>query len=146
MIIATGQQWSKEQQEFLEYLRKCWEAWEEAKQKKDLDIWTRALRPDKEVVWWWANEGMPTGSLGNAFYKIITWSETPYRVFWSEIRPIHVKIHGDVALVFYYGIGEVQDKDGKLHVWESKFLEVFRKQDGLWTYLGGMVVPLPKDD
>ena len=142
-FAATAQNWTAEQQEVMDHIKSCWDAWEKAFEEKNFDIWAEACPCDEDHAMWWTNEVTPesletqkrglTGGLWSRMYK---------RWDWLDLRPLSVKIDGDVALVHFHGIWVGESYKGEVSLAEHKRFEVFRKKNGQWTFIGGMVSPV----
>ena len=138
---AFSQQWSAEQQEVLDYIQDCWDAWE----TKVFDNWIDVCKPTQDGLWWDTRLGLPhqdvTFSRKTAEAQ---WRTSEIEYLWDDLRPLDVQFHGDVALVYSYVLFSWKE-DGKVLSSEEKRFEVFRKVDGQWTVLGGMTVPVDDD-
>lgn len=133
---ASGQQWTEEQQEVLTHIQACWDAWE----TKDFDRWVDVCRPVENVTYWWGPEGAP-GNLGTRRKAATSnWATTEIEFLWNEMRPVAIQMSGYVAIVHLYAYSS-QMRDGERQFYEQKRLEIFRKVDGSWTFLGGMATP-----
>ena len=64
------------------------------------------------------------------------------RIKWTDLRPLLVKIDGDIALVHFYAYVIIEDYKGDISNREQKRFEVFRKKEGKWKFIGGMVTPV----
>jgi hypothetical protein len=64
---------------------------------------------------------------------------------WLNLQPISVVIDGDVALVHFFGLWLAEDLQGNVIRMDEKRFEVFRKVEGKWKFIGGMVTPTSAD-
>jgi hypothetical protein len=137
--VPSAGNWTPEQQEVLDHLQACYDAWEKSVAEGNHRIWVEACRPDPELVWWWDGDGVPQDM--DAYTRLTKWElETEARVIYSDFRPIEVKIHGDTAIVPYYGYAGWVDKNGRRLVSQEKRLGVYQKKDGKWSFIAEMVV------
>ena len=131
-----AQRWSAEQQEVLDHIRACWEAGN----TRIYDNWVAVCKPVENRLWWNTSEGLPGNNEHGRAATEAGWKTNNRETLWRDSRPLDVQIHGDVALVYFYALFGWTG-DGGIHTTEQKRLEVFRKVDGQWTTIGGMVVP-----
>jgi len=142
-FAALAQNWTTEQQEVIDHIKSCWDGWVKALEEKNFDIWAEVCPFDEDAAYWFTFSGTPAigtgiqkrGLTGGLFLK---WK----KVDWLDLRPISIKIDGDVALVHFYGVWVEEDYKGEVSQTEDKRFEVFRKKDGQWTFIGGMVTPV----
>jgi hypothetical protein len=64
---------------------------------------------------------------------------------WADLRPVAIRIFGDVAIVYLYGYWTVQTPGG-LVTTEYKRTEVLQRRDDGWTGLGGQFTPVSSAD
>lgn len=139
LSTEPAERWSAEQRDVLSQIDSCWAAWAEAAQAKDISIWERACPASDDLLWWWTSDAVPTNrrSISRQFRQ---WDFIE-RVVWWDVRPIEVTIIGEMAIVPFYSRGSWLGTDGERVDFSSKRVELFRKVDGRWTFLGGMVDP-----
>ena len=90
-------------------------------------------------MWWTDGDGVPQDF--DAYKRITKWElETQDRVVFTDFRPIHVKIHGDTAVVSNYGYFGWIDNDGKRNLMQDKRLTVLQKKEQGWTFIAETVV------
>jgi Domain of unknown function (DUF4440) len=135
-LSAQAQEWTTEQQEVLDHIQACWDAWE----TKVYDNWVEVCRPAKNELWWTTSEALPGNLEYDRKLSEAQWKTSEIEYLWNEIRPLAVQIHGDVALVYFYALFSWTE-DGEEVSAEQKRFEAFRKVDGQWMVIGGMVVP-----
>jgi ketosteroid isomerase-like protein len=145
-FAASAQNWTAEQQEVIDHIKSCWDGWVKALEAKNYDIWADVCPCDKDGAYWFTSAGAP--AIGQENQKrgltggLFTWWK---KMAWLDLRPISIKIEGDVALVHFYGVWVAEDYKGEVSQIEDKRFEVFRKKDGQWTFIGGMVTPVPQN-
>ena len=138
---AFAQTWTAEEQDVLNTIEMCWDAWMEAVQQNDPEIWFAKCRPADNYSMWW-DAGTPEGprQIRRDWDSIRQVDAT-----WIDFRPVAVRIHGDVAIVQFYGYWKANTPEGPATT-EYKRTEVFRKVSGHWTFLGGQGTPAsPRD-
>ena len=142
---ATAQRWTSEQQEVVRHIQGCWDGWIKVyEESQSFDKWTRddcATLPD--AMQWLTTDGAPTdfemerrGLDGKIFARLM---QNPQ---WLDVRPVSIKIDGDVALIHYYAVWVTDDPAGEASQTQQKRLEVFRKIEDQYHFLGGMVSPV----
>jgi hypothetical protein len=140
--LTSAANWTPEQQQALDHLQGCWNAWEKSVAERDRDVWVQTCRPDPEILMWFDGDGMPQDQ--DAQERLSVWStETIDRVLYTDIRPIDIKIHGDTALIAFYAYGAWIDKNGKRIVLQDKRIIILQKKSGQWTFIGGMATQVP---
>ena len=131
-ITANAQNWDDEQLDVINSLKACWDTWEYALDQNDLDIWHEQCT-DGDFSYWGSGKGAPNGP------------ETGLRNFeqikangwrWVDVRPLTVKIVGDVAIMQFYGYWNRNSPDGIVGE-EDKRTEIFQKVDGRWVLVAG---------
>ena len=138
-FAGSAKDWTPEQQEVLDHIQGCWDGWEKSIAERNFDHWTKACRPDPDLLWWWQGDGIPQDL--DAFTRMTKWElETTERVVFSDFRPVDVKLHGDTAIVMNYGYAGWIDTNGKRAVAQDYRLSVLQKKDGVWTFIAEMVI------
>ena len=143
LVLLTGsamaQEWSAEQKEVIAHIKACFDAETRALQEKNPELWLAAFPCEQDAHHWVASQGAPEQlmeSRTRIYAEGLTWRLK--KVNWLDVRPLSVKIDGDVALVHFYDNWIIEDYQGKISQLENKKFLVFRKKSGRWTYLGGM--------
>lgn len=142
---ASAQNWTPEQQEVIAQIKACWDAWRKANEQKDYTIWEKACPCIDDAPYWVTIDGAPMSSdfLPRGAKGLFSWDTK--RFDWLDLRPLAIRIDGDVALVQFYALWLVEDDKGDVNRIEQKRFEVFRKKNGKWTFIGGMVAPVSKE-
>lgn len=130
---ASAQQWSPQQQEVLQHIQACWDAW-----PRGYDQWASVCRPVEGNTYWRTSEGAPFTL--DYWRKTAATRSTTLKVLWTDRRPVAIQIDRDIAIVHFYALWETVD-DGRRVENEMKCMEVFRKVDGRWHFVSGMSVP-----
>lgn len=132
---AQAQTWTAEQQEVITQLEECWDIWVEASALGRPDPWLDRCTDD--FRYWGDETGVPNGPavLRRQWREIM---EADYR--WVTLRPLEIRIVGDVAIVHFYGSWNAKEGDGRITE-ETKRTEVFRNVDGRWRLIAGHSQP-----
>ena len=136
---AMAQEWTAEQKEVIAQIKAIWDVEIRAIQEKNADLWLAAFPCDKDAYHWIASEGAPLQMMNlrpRMYREGLYWQLK--RVNWLDLRPLSIKIDGDVALVHFYDTWIVENYKGEISQLENKKFLVFRKKSGRWTFLGGM--------
>ena len=137
---AMAQEWSAEQKEVIAQIKACWDANIRAHQDKNTDHFFAACPCEKDAYWWVTGEGAPRQFMNleaRLTAEGLYWQMK--RENWLDIRPLSIKIDGDVALFHGYSVWIIENYRGEIFQVEQKHFDVLRKKNGRWTYLGGMV-------
>ncbi|MGW8265952.1 MAG: nuclear transport factor 2 family protein [Longimicrobiales bacterium] len=139
---AWAQQWTPEEQGLIDNIKMCWDAWMEAVEAMDVEIHYRKCPQVDDVSMWWTDFGAPEGKqmARRNFGQIAA-----VDLAWLDIRPVAVRIWGDVGMVQFYGYWSARTP-GRPVVTEFKRTEVFRRVDGQWVFLGGQGTPASAAD
>ncbi|HSM05518.1 MAG TPA: DUF4440 domain-containing protein, partial [Longimicrobiales bacterium] len=90
----------------------------------------------EESSFWVATQAAPAIDKG---YLVRTWGvETGIDLAWLDLRPLHVAVDGDVAVVHFIGMWRLPGPE----VAEWKRTEVWRRVDGTWRQWAGHVTPV----
>jgi hypothetical protein len=139
LFSAQPARWSAEQQEILDHITVCWNAWVEAAEKNDPEIWFKKCPVAENAAFWSTAEGAPDID-AKAMRR--DWETIRKQtVGWIDLRPVSVNVYGDVAVVHFYSYWKVRTENGTETV-EQKRLEVFKKMAGKWTLIGQQRTPV----
>ena len=144
MIFCTlsqnllAQNWTAEEQGLIDHIKMAWDAWEEAIEKNDPDIWYNKVRPAEDYSMWWTEESFPQGYSG---LKRDWESVLERNPKWIDLRPVAVRIYDNVGMVQFYGYWKINTKDGPVTS-EKMRTEIFIKRNGHWTWIGGQGSPI----
>jgi hypothetical protein len=135
LLIATpasAQQWTQEQQELIDHIEMCWDAWVEALADETPDHFFESCKQDENTLVWWTPEGAPQ----DIEWVYRNWQRVrEVDVDWADMRPVAVNILGDVGIVYLYGYWIASTADGPVTT-EYKRTEVFQRRNGEWVFLG----------
>ena len=59
-----------------------------------------------------------------------------WEVVWRILKPVGIKIHGDVAIVHYYHILTVRYADGEVQTRQERWTDILMKQGDRWVLIG----------
>jgi len=141
-LTTLAQTWNEQEQELLDQLETCWDAWMEAVEQNNPELWIEKCNPAKNYSMWWTEEGAPQGI--DAVKR--DW-ETIRKVDvrWIDIRPVAIRIFDNVGIVQFYGYWKANTETGPVTT-EYKRTEVFLKVDGKWSFIGGQGTPVSSAD
>jgi ketosteroid isomerase-like protein len=137
-FTAFAQNWTADQQEVLDQIKKGWSSWEEAVNAKDLNIWLDKFQPAEDFTGWWTSDG-GLWTLEKEKRTFDNWVKNVKSMYWEGLQPLSIKIYGDVAIAYFYAISNIEYKTGTYKRFEGKRLEVYRKMDGIWRWTDAMV-------
>ncbi len=138
-----AQNWSADEKELVAQIQACWDGWVEARTAGDVTVFESAC-PLGNYVYWGTSSGAP----GDIEALRRNWAEESARVkkiYWEDLRPLSIKISGDTGIIHYYAYWFSEDHKGEENMYESKRMEAWQKQDGKWTLIGGIAVPVGGD-
>jgi ketosteroid isomerase-like protein len=139
---ASAQQWTDEEQGLIDHIKMCWDSWMEAVEAGDVEIHYRKCPQADNVSMWWTEYGAPEGKeMARRNWAQISATD----LGWLDVRPVAVRIWGDVAMVQFYGYWSARTPEGPT-VTEYKRTEVFRRDGGQWVFLGGQGTPASAAD
>lgn len=135
---ASGQHWTPEEQEIIDLNQSCWDAWG----NEDFAAARRTCNEHPDGRHWWTAESAP--GIGwfekNADRWAAAFHPIEDRLYW-EVRPLSVRIFGDVALIHFWGTVTTIDDQGVRTTVARKQLNIWQRVDGRWTWIGGMASP-----
>lgn len=136
--LLTAQEWTGEERALLDHVKLCWDAWADAVNAKDLDIWMDTCQPDADFTGWWTSDG-GLWDLEADRRGFSDWVTGVEHFYWENLQPLEIKVHGDLGMIWFYVTYREPGSDGPLTRFENKRFEVFRRVDGVWHWLGAMV-------
>lgn len=125
---ALAQEWSAAQNEVWKAVEQHWQA----DLEQDLDRAMAYFHDD--YLGWWNRDPMPSDKP-----EIRKWIAHHYKtgkVLVQSIKPVGIKLHGDVALVHYHWARVIQDSEGGEKLTRGRWTDILRKQDGKWLLIG----------
>ena len=147
MIIVSsslyGQTYSAEEQGLIDQVENCFDAWIEGIEKGNPEVWYEKCPSKEDASMWWTNEGAPQ--------QTVSWAQRNWDIVsrvdskWVDLRPVVVRIWGDIGMVQFYGYWEAKTQNGNV-VTEYLRTEVFKRENGSWIFLGGQGTPATQAD
>jgi ketosteroid isomerase-like protein len=119
---TAAQEWSPEQDEVLSTLHDLWRY----SSAGDFESWYALV--SEEYRGWSVADPMPfdkEASRRRNSQRV--WKRTFYR-----IHPLAVDIHGDVAIVFYSFVADMEHPDGSRSTSSGRWTDVFRREGERW--------------
>lgn len=139
---AWAQSWSEDQQGLIDHVKMCWTAWVDALADETPDRFFAACPQDENAHFWGTEEAVPgTEEDVRRNWDLIREGDDD----WAGLRPIHVGIFSDVAVIHMYGYWRANTPDG-LVTSEQKRTEVFQRRNGGWVFIGAQSTPATAAD
>ena len=123
---TSAQQWNAAQREVWSFEESCWQKYA----SKDMEAWRTCFH--KDYVGWFSLNPTPTPfneAIGRYFMEA-----TPVRVY--SLKPHHILIHGNVAIVHYSAFVVEQGPDGKDQPGWVHWTDIALKDGGSWSWIG----------
>jgi len=135
-VNAQAQDWSAEQQEVWAWEKSCWES-------DDLEYSMTCFHED--FVGWGSSKLTPTCKTDRraSFSRSFETTDT----VWRHLKPLHIKVHGDVAVLIYIAV--VTDKDkatGKETTSTELWTDIAVKENGAWAWIADHGTLVDDDD
>ncbi len=136
-IQIKAQTWTAEEQEIIKRVETGWISWQDAVNQNDLSIWLKAANPTEDWNCWWVQDGA-LWDLPDTKRNFELFIKDVRKYYWMNVNPLSIKVHEDVAFIWFYASYAVEDKAGITTNTEEKRFEVYRKIDGEWRWSAGM--------
>mgnify|MGYP006130157041 CR=1 FL=1 len=127
VVLATttfGQELSTEQQEVWEFIEACQE-------RNGTEAWFDCFHED--FAGWLYQDLVPRTKDGERKFSRVLFETTETRA--SEVRPIAIRVHGNVAVAHYYLQNVVRGQDGQDVEERMRFTDVLMKENGRWQWI-----------
>jgi ketosteroid isomerase-like protein len=124
----SAQEWSSEQKEVWKNVETYWGMWA----SRDLEGFMSYIHNDYSG--WFHGSHLPSGK--DASRKWIAHSFSKSKVLVHDIRPLAIKIHGNVAIVHYVYADISQDSEGKEKMEQGRWTDILMKQGDRWVLIG----------
>ena len=136
-VPGSAQQWTQEEQSVIDHVKSCWDAWVDALADETPDRFFQACPEDENAHYWWTSDAAPQNreSVERSWSQIREVDDD-----WADLRPIHVNVFGDVAIIQFYGYWKANTPDGLVRT-QHKRTEVFQQRGGGWVFLGAQGTP-----
>ena len=137
-ISGSAQNWSNEQQELIEQVKRCNNGWSESIKQQNYELFEKVCPETAGAVYWYTSAEEPVrydGATG-------LWrrsADANRRATWADLQPTVIQIDGDLGLVYYSVAWTVEPKAGEARRNPSRRLTVFRRRNGQWLMAGGSI-------
>jgi len=125
---ATAQTWSAEQQEVWQNVETYWDL----SFKEDLEGWLGYFHDD--FLGWVSGQSFPTNKADRRAGMMRS-IETNDNVLYT-LKPIGIKVHGDVAIVHYFFSYTDVDAKGEEQSAAGHWTDILMKQGNRWVMIG----------
>ena len=124
----AGQQWSDAQKEVWKNVETYWKLGAE----RDLEGFLSYYHPD--FLGWNYETDLPDDKASRTKWSIHFLQTTKTLV--EELKPVGIKIHGNVAIVHYYYHSIMEDAEGKEISERGRWTDILLKQGDKWVMIG----------
>ena len=143
VLVWSVQGWSAAQQEIIDQVRRCNEAWVMSITEKRFEVFDAACPATEGAVFWYTTNAAPETYKGpNGLWAKS--SSGNRSVSWSDLQPVAVQVNGDVAFIYYSVTWTLLPNSGQSVSHPSRRFNVFQRRNGRWLMSGGSVAPAPK--
>ena len=143
VLLSSAQSWSSAQQEIIEQVRRCNDAWVTSIAEKRFEIYDLACPATEQAVFWYTASDRPQTYKGpNGLWAYS--SSNNRAVSWRDLEPITVQVDGDLAFIYYTVTWTVVPNSGGPRPNPSRRFTVFQRRNGRWLMAGGSVAPAAK--
>jgi ketosteroid isomerase-like protein len=140
-IAAVAQSWSADQQEIIDFIARCNDAWSESLQRNDFERFAAACPESPDAVFWYTGGATPIRYSGDEGLWSVT-AASGARSTWRDLAPTTVQIDGNLALIYYAVMWTVERPTGEVIDNPSRRMSVLRRENGEWRLLGGTVAAI----
>jgi ketosteroid isomerase-like protein len=135
---VKGQNWTTQEKEIIKRVETGWSSWQDAVNQKDFSIWLKAANPTNDWTCWWLQDGA-LWNLDDEKRNFELFTKDVKKYYWIKVFPLSVKVHENVAFIWFYASFAIENKDGTTVNTEEKRFEVYQKIEGEWRWSAGMV-------
>jgi len=125
---ASAQEWSAEQQEVWQNVEAYWDLIA----KEDIDGFMTYMHDD--FLGWVRGQWVPTNR--NDRMVELTHSFETTESMWYTLKPVGIKVHGDVAIVHYFFTTTDRDAEGDEETSSGYWTDILMKQGNKWVMIG----------
>jgi len=140
----SAQKWSPAQQEIIDQIRRCNDAWVAAHVEKRFEVYDSVCPATEQAVFWYTGgDGTPVtynGAKGTLAASILK----TRGVSWKDLQPVAVQVDGDVAYIYYSVTWIPEPETGPASPRPSRRLTVFQFRGDRWLMSGGSIAPVTK--
>jgi hypothetical protein len=123
-----AQEWSPAQKEVWKNVNNYWEVMS----KGDVNGFLEYFHAD--YAGWENSDALPSSK--EETKKWLTFAYQGMKVPVYDIKPVAIKIHGDVAIVDYYYAMVKENKEGKKTPESGRWTDILLKQGSKWVLIG----------
>jgi ketosteroid isomerase-like protein len=143
VLLQAAQSWSPAQQEIIEQIKRCNDAWVASIEQKRFEVYDAVCPATEQAVFWYTARDAPVAYKGST--GLWAGSSSQNRtVSWRDLEPVSVQVDGDVAYIYYAVTWTVEPQSGPKGDNRSRRLTVFHKRNGRWHMSGGSIAAVPK--
>jgi ketosteroid isomerase-like protein len=143
-LVASGlaappaQRWSPAQQEIIEQIRRCNDAWVASYVARRFEVYDAVCPATDQALFWYTGSEAPVRYKGpDGLWARATSEQTSIR--WEALQPVAVQVDGDIAYIYYSVTWIPQPKKGAAVPRPSRRLTIFQRRDGRWLMSGGSI-------
>ena len=123
-----AQEWSAAQKEVWKNVEASWALYDQG----NLEGFMAYFHPDFRG--WIYHAKLPNDKA--TVRKFVEHGMKTSKTLVTDIQPVAIQIHGNVALVYYYYAVIEEDAEGKEEVSSGRWLEILKKQGDKWVLIG----------
>jgi ketosteroid isomerase-like protein len=125
---ASAQEWSSAQKEVWKAESDLWSLMS----KGDMNAFFDCFHAD--YVGWDYDAVLPSNKEESK--KMLSYFTAGSKMPFYEIKPLSIKIYGDMAFAHYYYTMAIEKADGKKKVETGRWTDILMKQNGKWLLIG----------
>ena len=127
-VQLSAREWSDKQKEVWKNVEAYWDL----DVKRDVEGFMSYLHSDYSG--WLVSDALPTNK--KQVTKWVAHDFQTRKILVSEIQPVAIKIHGNVAIVHYYFSRVYKDVEGKERNSTGRWTDILMKQGDKWVLIG----------
>ena len=136
-VAPPAQSWSPAQQEIIEQIRRCNDAWVASHVDTRFEVYDSVCPATEQAVFWYIESDTPVTYKGEK-----GWANSirvNRSVSWRDLRPVAVQIDGDMAYAYYSVTWLPEPNTGPVEPRHTRRLTVFQRRNGRWLMAGGSI-------
>ncbi|HRY32058.1 MAG TPA: nuclear transport factor 2 family protein [Bacteroidales bacterium] len=126
--LTAQEDWSRAQKEVWKGVETFYDAFT----RGDVKVISDLVHPDFEG---WSHHSVLPRNKADMERELQSFLQVN-KVVSYKIKPLTIKVLGDVAFVHYYYILNSESKDGKKSIQQGKYTDILKKQGGSWLLIG----------
>jgi hypothetical protein len=135
---CAAQDLTAAQRDVVAALTRCFDGWVQSFVDRSFSTFAKACPQSAEAAFWYTDRDGPVAYGGDTgLWNSVIGSTQTYA--WRALQPISVLLDDDLALVFFTVTWSRQPNSGAAVEAASKRMNVFRKKEGVWEMVGGMM-------